>query len=898
MVYDHEIVNMNTPQRIHSFAGFRILCIATGVLLISVIALAAAQMEDGQDYAAATSTPTTGRSPWLMASSGAAATAATSYMGIYLGDLTGTTTPLLAGLTNSINPEAHLQIAKAGSSSRTYYRTIGTSLTNNSVYFSFLMNASANPTSSDEIVCELLPAVAGGSYPANPSANDALTLHSQKGADTSHFNLGIQSLGGTVNWASTNLADSTDYLVVLDYTFGAGQPCQLFINPVPGAAQLAASATATKGAVAEPANLGTILFWESSTATTLTSAYDVMRVDSNWANVTPTNKSGTVTNNPPPTNNAPAMRLLFLGDSLLGISTAYSNNIPAILMNLAQSFGDAVTNTTIANASWYLYQFAADPTSTNDINTGNYDLVVLQDQSAEPSLPTPRNNSMFPACRTLNSMITNHNERTMFYETWGYINGDTSANCASYDFPAQYKSTCDGGFGSFLNMNIALWEGYTMIGDQLGATILPVGLAWATVRQTQPNLNLYILNDGLNDRHPNSYGAYLAACVFYSAIFGRSPEGSIYYSTNDVSSAIYLQQVAARTVLQDPFAPDAYGFGTNHYYWAYYWQNYTNPATAPTNTTIISGASGRPSPSVKVNTNVGAISNLWLGTFDTNYNLAGQGRLYLSTGGSLNITGTMITGKEGKGFVQQNGGSLFVYGSLILGQQPNSFGQYTLSDGVLYAAQILTGAGSNAFNFEGGQLGFSQFGSTTQALNLSAIAGKLILTNTAGAALLFGNYTNSTGATLSIQLGGTANALNVSGTASLAGALNVNYAPGFQPSLGQQFTLLSALTVSGNFTTDLMPTVGLNGLGLITSVTTTSVVATVMNFSPQLNIPVLMNASFQCQLTGVAGSRYVFQACTNLSGGNWISLTTNTSPFTFQETIATPQRFYRAIYLP
>ncbi len=893
---------MKTPQRIYSHAGIRVLCNATSLLLLSVLAISAAQMEDGQDYAAATSTPVAGRSPWLLASSGGVPAASTSAIGIYLGNLTGTTTPLLGGLTNSINPEAHLQINKAGSSSRTYYRTIGTSLTNNSVYFSFLMNVSVNSTSSDEIVCELVPAVAGGSYPANPSVNDPLTLHLQKGPDTSHFNLGIQSLGGAVNWASTTLADSTDYLVVLQYTFGAGQPCQLFVNPIPGAAQPAASATATKGAVAEPANLGTILFWESSTATTITSSYDVMRVDPSWANVTPTNSSGTITNNPPPTNNATPMRLLFLGDSLLGISTSYSNNIPAILMNLAQSFGDSVTNTRIANSSWYLYQFAADPTATNDINTGNYDLVILQDQTQEPSLPSPRNNSMFPACRTLNGMITNHNERTMFYETWGYINGDTngdtSGNCGSYDFPAQYKTTCDGGFGSFLNMNIALREGYAMIANQLGAAISPIGLAWATVRETQPSLNLYILNDSLGDRHPNDFGAYLAACVFYSSIFGRSPEGSSYRSDIDTASAALLQQIAARSVLQDPFAPDAYNLGTNHFYWAYNWQNYTNPVSSPTNTTVISGASGKPSPSVKVNSNVGTVSNLWLGTFDTNYNQAGQGRLYFATGGALTVAGAMIVGKEGKGFVQHNGGALTVNGVLTLAQQTNSTGQYTLSNGTLYAAQILPGAGSSAFIFQGGQLGFAQFGSLAQPLNLASATGTLALTNTTGTSLIYGNFTNGNAATLSIQLGSASNVLAVSGTASLAGTLNVNFATGFQPLLGQQFTLLSAATVSGNFTTSLMPAVGSNGLGLVTSVTTTSVVATVVNFSPQLNIPVLTNASFECQLSGVTGSRYVFQACTNLSEGLWISLVTNTSPFTFQETIATPQRFYRAIYLP
>ena len=875
----------SNPKR-HFCARIVLPCVAAFLAFPPDAVSAAAQMQDGQDYAATTSTPTTGRGPWSLANGGAAAGASTSYVGIYTNDLIGTTTPPLAGLPNLVNPEAHLQIARAGSSARTYYRSIGTVFTNGSVYFSFLINVSVNPTTNDEILCELTSAVSEGSYAANPTANDPLTLHAQQATDASHFNLGIQSLGGTVNWTSTSLTDDTDCLVVLEYTFGAGLTCQLFINPVPGAAQPSASAVATKGVVAEPANLGTILFWESSSNTTITSSYDVMRVDASWANVTPAAA-------PMP---AP-IKLLFLGDSLLGISTAYSNNIPAILMNLAQSFGDAITNTTIANDSWFLYNFATNTPATNLIDSGNYNLVILQDQSQEPSLPAPRNNSMFPACDTLNSLITNHEEKTMFYETWGYLNGDTTANCDSYDIPAQYRD-CDGGFGSFLSMNTALREGYAMIGGQLSAAISPVGLAWATVRQAQPNLNLYILDDSLGDRHPNSYGAYLAACVFYSAIFGRSPEGSSYYSTNDVSSAIYLQQVAAQTVLQDPFAPDAYGFGTNHYYWAYHWQNYPNPPSAPSNTVLISGASAIPSPSVRVDINVGSIDNLWLGTFDSNYNQSGQGRLYLAAGGSLAVNGTMIVGKEGKGFVQQNGGTLTVNGILTLAQQTNSVGQYTLSNGTLYATAILSGAGSNAFQFYGGKLGFLQFGTELQPLDLSCVASTLALSNATGTSTLFGNYTLGSAGTLSIQLGNSSNALSIIGTASIAGNLQIGYAGGFQPPLGQQFTLLTASNVSGNFATVVYPVVGSNGLGLVISMTTTSIVASVSNFMPSLSLPGITGGSnFQFALTGMAGSQYAIQTSTNLS--NWLTILTNAAPFsvTTNMSLADRQRFYRAIYL-
>ena len=866
-------------------------CAVACLLLNPVASAVAAQMEDGQDYAAATSTPVAGRTPWFLASSGGTPAAGTSYIGIYPGNLVGTTTPALAGLANTLNPEAHLQIAKAGSSSRTYYRSIGASFTNGPAYFSMLMNLSANSALIDEILCDLVPAVAGGSYPANPSPDDPLTLHARRGVDSSHFNLGIQSLGGAVTWASSSLAVGTDYFIVMEYSFGSGQPSHLFINPVPGAPQPAADASAFKGAPPEPAGLGTVLFWESSTATSITASYDVMRVDASWTNVTPAANTSIVTTNPPP------MRLLFLGNSLLGISEDYSNNIPAILMSLAESLGDAVTNTTIANSSWYLAQFATSTAATNQINSRNYDLVILQEQSQEPSLPVPRDTSMFPACYSLNSMITNAAARTMFYETWGYVDGDTSANCGSYDIPAQYLD-CDGGFGSFLSMNIAIREAYAMIGNQLGAAISPVGLAWAAARQQQPGLNLYILNDSLGDRHPNSYGAYLAACVFYSAIFGRSPEGSTYCSTNDVSSAMYLQQLAAQAVLQDPFASDACGFGGNQYYWAFDWQNYPNPPTAPANTIVISGASAIPSPSVRVNTNVGSVSNLWLGIHDTKYNAAGQGRLYLYPGASLVVDGGMIVGREGKGFVQQNGGALTVNGTLTLAEQTNSTGQYTLANGTLFVTQLLAGAGHSSFTLLGGQLGFSQFGSSAQPLNLSSVAGTLALGNTTGTSLVFGSFTNGNAATMAIQLGGASTAMAISGAASLAGTLTLDYAPGFQPAPGQQFTLLSASSITGNFDEVAGPAIGANGLGLVTSLTDTSVVATVVDFKPSLAAPLFANGNFQFSVTGVSNTPCALETSTNLT--DWFSIATNTVPFTYatNNPHADRQRFYRAIYLP
>lgn len=863
--------------------------ISVGMLISLLLSAAApaAQMEDGQDYPAATSTPGTGRNPWLMANNGAAA-GATSFIGIYAGNLTGTTTPALAGLTNSINPEAHLQIARAAANARTYYRSIGTALTNGSVYFSFLVNVSENPTSTDEIMGGLIPAIAGGNFPANPTSTDPLSLHARQGTDSTHFNLGLQSLGGAVSWAATSLALNTDYLVVVQFTFGAGQPCQLFLNPTPGALQPAASTIAAKGGTAEPANIGTVLFWESATATTGTFNYDVMRVDESWAAVTP-----------PANGSAPALRVLFLGNSLLGISASYSNDIPAQLSALAANLGDSISYAKIAESGWLLADHATNSASTNAINSGQFDLVVLQEKSETPSLPSDRNNLMFPASRTLNQFITNHAARTLFYQTWGQINGDPNSNCNSYDIPAPYKTCSYPSFASYTSMNIAVRRAYAMLGNELAAAISPVGQAWLRVRTEQPGLNLYILDDSFGDRHPNSYGAYLAACVFYGAIFGRSPEGSTYYATNNSAEAQYLQRIAAETVLTDPFASDAYGFGGNHYYWAHDWGNFTNPPATPPNTRIISGANATPSPSVQISEDVGSIGNVSLGTFDAAFNAPGQGRLYLSPGGALVVTGALVVGQEGKGFVRQRGGQLTVTGALMLAAASNSVGDYLLTNGTLRATQIGRGAGAARFNFAGGQLSFTQFGTAEQPLDLTA-TGMLLVTNTAGPATIFGNFTNNPGGTLGVELGATTNALLISGTAKLGGTLRLSWSPSFQPVAGQQFPVLSAQEVIGNFAPVTLPAITATGLGLTTSLTSTSLVAMVINYSATLTAAgVAPDGQFEFTVTGVSGQPYTVQTSTNLSLGHWVSVRTNSVPFVFREANDSfPQRFYRVIYAP
>ena len=252
-----------------------------------------AQMEDGIDYATfSVLTATTGSTPvtipgmgvWQANSATSLSTATSSHGLVKAGDLTGTTTPALKPLPNqTTNVAAHIEISK-GASDREMLRSIGTPIASGSAYVSLLVNASVNPTTTDE---PMMTVMTNGAANA-PLGNDPVTLHTRQGGDTTHFNLGIQRLGGTIVWASASLSMNTDYLVVVKYTFGGAD--SLYINPVPGNSEPGVPDAVTATGGTDPANVGTIQFYESGTPAPVTSGtfnYDVIRADNNWANVTP-----------------------------------------------------------------------------------------------------------------------------------------------------------------------------------------------------------------------------------------------------------------------------------------------------------------------------------------------------------------------------------------------------------------------------------------------------------------------------------------------------------------------------------------------------------------------------------------------------------------------------------
>src|ERR1044072_3921993 len=68
-------------------------------------------------------------------------------------------------------------------------------------------------------------------------------------------------------------------------------------------------------------------------------------------------------------------------------------------------------------------------------------------------------------------------------------------------------------------MTAQLAEAYTVAGNANNALVIPAGLAFARAVAKQPELNLY----APDKRHPSLAGTYLATCVVFAALTGRSP---------------------------------------------------------------------------------------------------------------------------------------------------------------------------------------------------------------------------------------------------------------------------------------------------------------------------------------------------------------------------------------
>jgi len=184
-----------------------------------------------------------------------------------------------------------------------------------------------------------------------------------------------------------------------------------------------------------------------------------------------------------------SLKVLFIGNSY-----TYVNDLPWLTQQLAVSAGEPrkLETEMVAIGGATLKSHWERGEALQKIRANQWDYVVLQEQS---TLPIEDPDEMYQYARLFDAEIKHAHAQTVFYLTWARQNQPETQQ--------------------------ALTDAYLKIARELGDKVAPVGIVWQKIQAASPPLNLYF-SDG---SHPSPIGSYVAACVFYATLYGKSPVG-------------------------------------------------------------------------------------------------------------------------------------------------------------------------------------------------------------------------------------------------------------------------------------------------------------------------------------------------------------------------------------
>jgi len=182
------------------------------------------------------------------------------------------------------------------------------------------------------------------------------------------------------------------------------------------------------------------------------------------------------------------VKILYIGNSYTSV-----NDLPKVVAVLAKAGGQRTIEFDRETPGGCTFEkHVKDGKAAQKINAKQWDYVVLQEQSQMPFVDPPRT---IQYGKVLAAEAEKHGAKTLFYSTWARQNAPET----------QDKLTAT----------------YRALAKESKALIAPVGIAWQAVLKEDAEAGLH----SADKSHPSPKGTYLAACVFYGAIYAKSPEG-------------------------------------------------------------------------------------------------------------------------------------------------------------------------------------------------------------------------------------------------------------------------------------------------------------------------------------------------------------------------------------
>ena len=185
-------------------------------------------------------------------------------------------------------------------------------------------------------------------------------------------------------------------------------------------------------------------------------------------------------------------RVLFVGNSF-----TFYWNLPSIVESMAREKGVLldVHQSTAGGASLKQHWNGDKDLITRElIESGSFSMVVLQDLSSNP-LINPQESKVY--FKRFTQLVKTNEGKPVIFGTW------------MYPAISQKKYDSDDSIQSALKP----------ISIKTNTPIAPVGTAFQLFQEKHPEIPLYTSDS----KHPSPVGSYLAACVFFKLITGKSP---------------------------------------------------------------------------------------------------------------------------------------------------------------------------------------------------------------------------------------------------------------------------------------------------------------------------------------------------------------------------------------
>jgi hypothetical protein len=222
------------------------------------------------------------------------------------------------------------------------------------------------------------------------------------------------------------------------------------------------------------------------------------------------------------------LRVLFVGNSY-----TFVNDLPWLVRRLAYAAHEELRFEAVKECPGgsRLKQHWDSGLDAALLRESHFDFIVLQEHSVGAAFPRESLEiESYPYVTKLVAAARAAGTTPLLYMTWGHNVGD----------PINFRGD------TYAAMQARLVTGYETIAARLHVKVAPVGIAWRNALEADARTPLWS-EDG---SHPSAEGSYLAACVFYRVLYGRSSLGNSFTAGLDAATARSLQTIADETVHQ------------------------------------------------------------------------------------------------------------------------------------------------------------------------------------------------------------------------------------------------------------------------------------------------------------------------------------------------------------